>query len=212
MPARRLDPAAPGAIEAALGALRHGELVVYPTETLYGLGGDARQPTVFARIAAAKGRAPDRPFPLLLPDDHDPGRYALAPPETEQLARRFWPGGLTLVLPARPEVPALWSAATGWLGLRRSADPVARALVNGLGAPLVATSANVSGGAEPVSLVGLDPAIVAAAAVILDAGPRPLGRPSTVVRCEGGRWTFLRVGAVSAESVCAALAGPDACS
>jgi L-threonylcarbamoyladenylate synthase len=128
----------------------------------------------------------------------------------ERLARRFWPGLLTLVLPARPGLPATWLGADGTLALRVSGHPVAGALVAALGGPLVATSANVSGQPPAARVADVDPAVRAAADLVLPDGPAPGGGVgSTLVRVTvHGGWEVLREGAIPRAAVAAALGAP----
>ena len=182
-------------VPEAAAILRAGGLVAFPTETLVGLGCDARNAEACARIVALKGRAPDQPFPLLLPRSHPLDRYAVVTPASERLARRFWPGTLTLVLPAGAGCPPDWRAVDGTVALRRSAHPIAAALVDALDAPLVATSANRSGAPAPREMSELDPVIAAGVQGQLEQGLPGSGRGSTIVRvADDGTWQILREG------------------
>ncbi|HEY1370869.1 MAG TPA: L-threonylcarbamoyladenylate synthase, partial [Candidatus Binatia bacterium] len=131
---------------AALAALRRGEAVVFPTETFYGLGADALDAEAVERVAALKGRAADSPIAVIVAD-----RAMLAqvvddiPPAAEKLIAHFWPGPLTLVLPAKKGVPAPLVNSAGKIGARVSSHPAAARLARELGRPLTATSANPSG-------------------------------------------------------------------
>ena len=193
--------------EDAAALLRAGALLVFPTETLVGLGCDARHERALARLAQIKGRRPDHPFPLLLPDDLPLAEVAVVPDIARRLAQRFWPGALTLVLPARAETPPAWRGPGETVGLRRSAHPVTRALVNALGGPLVATSANLSGRPPALSLDALSAELCAGVDAVLEGGPAPTGDGSTVVRVGGdGAWRVLREGALTAVAIAEALA------
>lgn len=127
-------------------ALRGGGLVIYPTDTLYGIGVDPRSPAGLSRLIAAKGREGRKPVPLLL---DEPGRatdWASYVPDTAaRLMERFWPGALTIVLPALPHVQALVTSGGGTVGLRVPDHPVPRALAKALGGAVTGTSANRSG-------------------------------------------------------------------
>lgn len=187
---RRPDPAA---IEMAARALRDGALVVFPTETVYGLAARADDPLAVRALRDAKGRDADKPLTLHLPDlAAFEARFSPLPAAVGRLARRALPGPVTLVLPDRDG---------GTIGVRVPDDAVARAVLAAAGCPVVASSVNAAG--EPPATTGSDAAIFAAgkAAVVLDAGPSRLGRPSTVVRFEGARVEVLREGAMPAAEV-----------
>jgi L-threonylcarbamoyladenylate synthase len=201
------DPAALSAIEAAAAALARGELVAFPTETFYGLAANALDPRAVDRLCGLKGRDPSKPIPCIVGDRGQIARLSADWPETaERLCNRFWPGPLTLVLPARPELPAPLRP-TGWVGFRLSAHPWARALALTLGAPITSTSANPAGGREVSHVADLDPILLRDLAYVLDAGPTPGGAPSTVVRVGPAGLSCLRPGPIPFEDVQAALLG-----
>jgi tRNA threonylcarbamoyl adenosine modification protein (Sua5/YciO/YrdC/YwlC family) len=174
--------------------LRAGELVAFPTETVYGLGADAGNPEALAALARAKGRPPDKPFALLVPTAEQAESLAAAFPRVaRKLARLYWPGPLTLVLPR---------AGTGTMGVRVPEHPVARGLLAQCGFPLAAPSANRSGTPEPLDaervLADLDGAI----SLVLDGGRAWHGRPSTVVQVnKEGPPKLLRQGALREEEI-----------
>ncbi|MDI6774593.1 MAG: L-threonylcarbamoyladenylate synthase [Verrucomicrobiota bacterium] len=176
------------AIQAAAEALRRGALAVIPTDTVYGLAGDPRAPGVLDRLFEAKGRDRNKPIPFLVA-----GLDAVAACGAElngieqRLARRFWPGPLTLVLNV-----GSWTE-----GFRVPNHEVALALLREVGGSLRATSANLSG--EPPALTADDArrALGAAVDAILDGGPVQGGAPSTVVKVEQGTIRILRSGAIS---------------
>jgi L-threonylcarbamoyladenylate synthase len=130
----------------AVAALKRGEVIVYPTETLYGLGADALNGAAVEKVFRLKGRNPDNPIPVLIADREMLGALVdEIPPLAEKLMARFWPGPLTLVLTARKNIPSALLNADGGIGVRISSEPVATGLVRALGRPLTATSANPSG-------------------------------------------------------------------
>ncbi|MGZ6175428.1 MAG: L-threonylcarbamoyladenylate synthase, partial [Candidatus Binataceae bacterium] len=134
------------AIADALAALAAGEAIVYPTETFYALGVDALSLRALDRLFAIKGREPGKPVALIAADTAM--AFAVArevPVQACVLAQAFWPGPLTLVLPARAEIPAPLVGTDGGVGVRVSSHPIARALAAGLRSPLTATSANLAG-------------------------------------------------------------------
>jgi tRNA threonylcarbamoyl adenosine modification protein (Sua5/YciO/YrdC/YwlC family) len=188
----RVDPSRPdpAAVEAAAKALRDGALVVFPTETVYGWAARADDPHAVRALREAKGRDGEKPLTLHLPSRRAlEARFQPLPPGAARLARRRLPGPVTLVLPDR---------GGGTTGVRVPDDPVARAVLEAAQCPVVATSVNPAG--EPPAVTGTDAAITAAgtSAVVLDAGPSRLGKPSTVVRFLGEGAEVLREGAVPA--------------
>ncbi len=191
LPPTGLDPAA---IEAAARALRNGELVVFPTETVYGLAARADDPAAIARIHAAKGRDADKPLTLHLPDVAAlESRFAPLSPAAARLVRRRLPGPLTLVLPDRTGGEST--------GVRVPDDPAAVAVLRAAGVPVVATSVNRSGEPPAVTGSGALEAARGHASVVLDGGPCRIGRSSTVVRLTGGHAEVLREGAIPAREV-----------
>ena len=140
-------------IATAVAALRRGEIIVFPTETLYGLGAHALNEAAVDAVFRIKGRNPNTPIPVLVSDQAMLDQLvSVIPPIAKQLMQSFWPGPLTLVLPARANIPKpLLNSANG-IGIRISSQPIAMELVQTLGAPLTATSANPSG-AEPACTV-----------------------------------------------------------
>ena len=130
----------------AVAALKRGEVIVYPTETLYGLGADALNLDAVEKVFQLKGRDPQTPIPVLVADREMLGALVEEIPAlAKTLMARFWPGPLTLVLTARKDVSPALSNADGGIGVRISSQPIATRLVRALGHPLTATSANPSG-------------------------------------------------------------------
>lgn len=179
---RKVDgPDDPGIQEAA-SILREGGLVAFPTETVYGLGADGLNPAAVARIYAAKQRPATNPLILHVTDAGEAKALAAAwPAEAERLAARFWPGPLTMVLPAGPAVPDLVRAGGPTVALRCPAHPVALALVRATGRPLAAPSANRSQHLSPTRAEHVLSSLGDAVDLILDAGPTEAGLESTIV-------------------------------
>ncbi|MEX2631496.1 MAG: L-threonylcarbamoyladenylate synthase [Tistlia sp.] len=202
-------PASPAAIERAAAALRSGRLVVFPTETVYGLGGDATDPAAVAAIFAAKGRPSFNPLIAHLPDLEAASREAVFPALAVRLAERFWPGPLTLVLPRRADsrIALLCSAGLDSVALRVPAQPVARALLQAVGRPVAAPSANRSGRISPTRAEHAAEELGGAVALYLDDGPTAIGLESTVVSLVGPEPLLLRPGGLPLEEI-EALAGP----
>jgi L-threonylcarbamoyladenylate synthase len=206
-----VDPQRPesSAIEAAAEALRAGRLVVFPTETFYGIAADARSETACRLVFELKGRPTDKALPCIASEVSQVERFVgpLSEP-ARRLARRFWPGPLSLVLDAAPGVAA--AAADGTIAVRVSGLALARRLAEELGGLVTATSANRAGDA-PAATVAEVAASLGDVQVdlVLDGGPSPGGKPSTLVDVRSGTATCLREGAVAMEAVRKALADPS---
>jgi len=188
-----------------VAALAAGALVVFPTETVYGLGADACSAAAVARLVAVRGREEGKPI-LVLVRDLDMAATVAAgiPTAARRLAARFWPGPLTLVLAARVGLPPALTAGTGTIGVRVPAHATAAALVAGLGRPVTAPSANPPGAAAPRRLAEAERYFGGAVDVYVDGGELP-GGGSTVVALEDGRVRVLRTGPVAEPALRAAL-------
>ncbi|HVA40186.1 MAG TPA: L-threonylcarbamoyladenylate synthase [Candidatus Binataceae bacterium] len=196
------------AIRDALVALAAGEAIVYPTETFYALGVDALSSNALDRLIAIKGREPGKPIALIAADTAM--AFAVArevPAQARVLAEAFWPGPLTLVLPARDGIPAALIGADGGVGVRVSSHPIARALAAGLRGPLTATSANLAGEPPAVESDAARRALGDKVKVFVEDGRLAGGAPSTVVAVNRTGMRVLRPGAVSERQLAAALAG-----
>jgi L-threonylcarbamoyladenylate synthase len=205
----RIIPAIPAAIANAARALRDGGLVAFPTETVYGLGGDATNDAAVARIFAAKDRPRFNPLIVHVPDLVEAGAIALFDERARQAARRFWPGPLTLVLPRRAGggVSLLASAGLDTVAIRVPAHPVAQALLRATCRPLAAPSANRSGRVSPTEAAHVAAELGDGVALVLDGGRSTIGVESTVLDLTGARPTVLRPGGVTFEALTEAL-GP----
>lgn len=202
---RILSPDVQGLAEAA-GWLARGELVAMPTETVYGLAGDARNPQAVAAIYQAKGRPSFNPLIVHVPDLATAERYALFDAPARALAAAFWPGALTLVLPLRPDagIAGLVTAGLDTVAIRVPAHPVARALLYGFGGPLAAPSANPSGRISPTTAAHVaDPetGLGGRIAAVLDAGACTVGVESTILGWVDGVPRLLRPGGVPVEAL-----------
>jgi len=211
MPPRRLPDGAEGRAEAAR-ALEAGGIVAFPTDTVYGIGVALGTPGGIERLFAAKQRPPDRAIALLVADaDQAAGIGELNAPAVA-LARGFWPGGLTLVVPRRGDrtLPAelTGEGAHATVGLRVPDHDAPRALARAVG-PLPTTSANRSGEPEARDADALEAELGDALDLILDGGPAAGGPASTVVDTTADPVRILREGAISAEAIdrCLASAG-----
>lgn len=195
-------------LREAAAILAAGGLVAFPTETVYGLGADGLNPDAVARIYAAKGRPATNP--VILHVDSPASARALVSewPDTAQaLADRFWPGPLTLVLPASPAVPAIVRAGGPSVALRCPSHPVALALIRAAGRPLAAPSANRSQNLSPTRAEHVASSLGEAVDLILDAGPTQAGLESTILDLRGDRPCILRPGPISPADL-AELLGP----
>ena len=204
---RIIDAASHGAIPAAVAALRAGQLVAMPTETVYGLAADATNPRAVAGIFAAKGRPRFNPLIIHVASVAGARAIAMLTPEAERLAETFWPGPLTLVLPRRPgsAIADLAVAGLATVAVRVPAHPVARALLAAFGGPLAAPSANRSGHVSATTAAHVAADIGNAVAVIIDAGPAMIGLESTIVGLDGRHPTLLRAGGVNRIAIEAVL-------
>jgi len=190
-------------IEAAAAALERGELVVYPTETVYGLGADATSPQALDRLLELKMRDEGKGISLLVTDLGSAASLIAGPiPRgASALADAFWPGPLTLVLPAAPGVTRCLLGTTGGVGLRCSSDPICGRLLRAFGRPLTSTSANPSGLPPAKSAPEARSYFGDRVAAYVDGGPRRASSVSTVVEFRDGCAYLRRDGAVSAESL-----------
>lgn len=199
-------PASEEAIGVAARILAEGGLVSFPTDTVYGVGAHAFQPDAVERIYVAKIRPRDKAIPILLARADDLVLVAEGITETAWLlAERFWPGGLTLVLPKKASVPDVVSAGGPTVAVRVPDHPVFLALVAALGAPLAATSANLSGRPSLITAQDVEAELGWRIELILDGGRCPGGTPSTVLDLSTDPPTILRAGAIAGKEIEAVL-------
>ncbi|HUY19033.1 MAG TPA: L-threonylcarbamoyladenylate synthase [Candidatus Binataceae bacterium] len=185
------------ALARAVGALSAGQVIVYPTETFYGLGVDFSVGGALERLFAIKAREPGKPVGLIAASVEMAFSVAReVPPAARRLAEKFWPGPLTLILPAAPGLPAELVGPEGDVGVRVSPHRIARALAAALGRPLTATSANLAGEPPARTIVEARAVFADRVAVYLDGGTMNAAAPSTIVACEGSRMRLLRAGAI----------------
>ena len=174
----------PITLAMAVRAVRRGDLVVFPTETYFAIGGDATNPAVVDKVFAAKSRTYDNPLPLVLSRADSVSSVAGSlSPLTRRLMHDYWPGPLSILVPAQPSLPPALSGGSGMVAVRVSPHPVAKALCEACGVPVIASSANISGHPPVAYVNGLDPNLVAHTAGVIVDGPEPAGgMPSTIVR------------------------------
>lgn len=195
------------ALDRAVEVLRAGGLVAFPTETVYGLGGDAGNPAAVRRIFEAKGRPADHPVIVHLRDASLLREWAVDIPEVAwRLAERFWPGPLTLILRRQPSVHDAITAGTDTVGLRVPAHPVARALLGRFGGGIAAPSANRFQRVSPTEAAHVAQELAGRVDLILDGGPCAVGVESTIVDLTSGAPAILRPGGIAREELAEALA------
>jgi len=197
-------------IELAARILHSGGLVVFPTETVYGVGADATNPRAVAAIFAAKGRPQFNPLISHVLGAAEAEQHAELHANARALIEAFWPGPLTIVVQRRPgsTVAELACAGLATIALRSPSHPVARQLLAEFGKPIVAPSANRSGHVSATTAAHAGADIGAAVDLVLDGGPSDIGLESTIVAIDAdGRATLLRSGAVSREAI-EAITGP----
>jgi L-threonylcarbamoyladenylate synthase len=201
-------------VERAAELLRQGDLVAFPTETVYGLGADALSPDACARIFAVKRRPRFDPLIVHVAEAAEVNALCSAFDERARaLAAAFWPGPLTLVLPKRPSVPDIVTSGLPTVAVRVPAHPVARALLAAVDRPVAAPSANVFGYISPTCAAHVEAQIGSEIHLILDGGACERGLESTIVDLSGEAPTLLRAGALELEAlerVIGPVARPDA--
>ncbi len=201
-----LQPDAAGIARAA-ALLAAGGLVAFPTETVYGLGADARNSLAVARIFEAKGRPRFNPLIVHVASAQAARRYVDWTEQADTLARAFWPGPLTLVLPLKPEagLSDLVTAGLPSVALRVPAHPVAQSLLTEFDGPVAAPSANPSGQISPTTAGHVMDGLSGKIDAVIDGGPCPVGLESTIALSDGHRVAILREGGVTREQIEACL-------
>lgn len=189
-------------LSLAIDSLKQGELVAFPTETVYGLGASAFDEGAIRKIFAIKGRPADNPLIVHISSMDQVSLLAEeVPPEFLKLARAFWPGPLTLILKRKGSVPAICSAGLSTIAIRMPVHQVALDLIRGVGAPLAAPSANLSGAPSPTTAQDVLEDMDGKIPYILDGGPSAIGLESTVLSLVSPRPILFRPGAVSKEAL-----------
>ncbi len=195
----------PACIEQAAFLLRQGQLVCYPTDTVYGIGAVASNEDAIRRLYAVKGRSPDKPLPLLLAEAAHASFYAEVTPLAKQLMARFWPGPLTIVMRKSEGFRSRALAGLSTVALRVPDHDVPREIVRMLGEPLTGTSANRSAARPPVSAAEVAFSLGDMISLVIDGGRSPAGLESTVVDVSDGAPVVVREGAVSREELTSVL-------
>lgn len=188
-------------IARAADLLRAGELVAFPTDTVYGVAAIANQPSAVAQLYVAKGRPPEKAIPLLLADERDLNSITSEVSDlVHRLISRFWPGALTLILHKSDAVPREVSP-TATVAVRLPDLPVAQQIIAAVGGPLAVTSANRSGQPSPLTAGEVLAQLGGRITAIVDGGPCPGGVPSTIVDCTTAPPRVLRSGAIPIEAL-----------
>jgi L-threonylcarbamoyladenylate synthase len=186
----------------AVRLLRAGKVIAFPTDTVYGIGADGFNERAIEQLFVVKERERGKAIPYLLADAKDLAKVAREIPRAAHLlAQKFWPGGLTLVVPAGAQVPKILIAGGDTIAVRVPNHPTTRALVDSLGAPLAATSANISGGENPANAQDVFVQLNGRLPLILDGGATRGNISSTVVDVTCDPPKVLRVGVISVEEI-----------
>jgi len=193
---------APEHLASAVEALKRGHVIVFPTETLYGLGGDALNEAAVEKVFQLKGRDSANPIPVLVANQGMLDTLVTKVPTTAQrLIDRYWPGPLTLVLPGQKNIPKYLCNSSGGVGVRISSQPIATSLVNSLGRPLTATSANPSGKEPARTLQEAKTYFAGRVELFIDGGALTSKSGSTVVEVMEDSIKIIREGELSASEL-----------
>ena len=190
-------------IRRAGEVIRRGGLAVFPTETVYGLGGDATDPASSKAIYAAKGRPSDNPLIVHIAFPEDAQRYGVVDQTYQKLAKAFMPGPLTVILPKKDTIPPETTGGLDTVAIRCPSHPVAHALILAAGVPIAAPSANISGKPSPTCAEHVADDMMGKVDMILDGGPCEIGLESTIVKIDGpDTLTLLRPGGITYDALC----------
>ena len=196
-----ISPDNPG-LDTATAAIKNGEVVAFPTDTYFALGSDGLNSRAVESVFTTKGRNLGTPVPLLIGDVEMTGSLSTEfPDELRKLTDEFWPGALTVVLPASDKVPPVVTAGTGTVGLRIPDHDLAREFIRLCGTPLTGTSCNITG-CDPIKEASVVEQVFGdQIAMCINAACGPATEPSTVVSYENGKISVLRLGAISVDSI-----------
>ncbi|HUI29876.1 MAG TPA: L-threonylcarbamoyladenylate synthase [Candidatus Acidoferrales bacterium] len=193
-------------VTEAAQAILDGGVIVYPTETIYGLGANALEPKIVERVFTLKERNKSNSILVLIPDKSAVEELTLEVGEVaEKLMSKFWPGPLTLVFRAAPIVSKILTAGSGKIGIRLSSDEFCRELLNICKIPITSTSANLSGEPNPNSINMINKKVLGAVDLIVDAGTLSSQTPSTVVDVTKGKIVLVREGAIEYNKILEAV-------
>ncbi len=189
-------------LQAAAEILRNGGLVVFPTETVYGLGGNATKDSSAKKIYAAKGRPSDNPLIIHIASADEAANYAIVNPLYQALADAFMPGPLTVILPKKDNIPSATTGGLDSVAIRCPAHPIAHRLIALCGFPIAAPSANLSGKPSPTCASDVAQDMDGRVDMILDGGECDIGLESTIVKIDGDTLTLLRPGGITYDALC----------
>jgi len=195
-------------LNMAAKIIREGGLVVFPTETVYGLGGDATNASAAKKIYAAKGRPSDNPLIIHIAKPEDAEKYAFTSEVYYKLAKSFMPGPLTVILPKKDIIPFSVTGGLDSVAVRCPSHPIASKLIEATGVPLAAPSANLSGKPSPTCARHVIEDLCGRVDAIIDGGDSEIGLESTIVKLDGDSLTLLRPGAITADAlrcICASV-------
>ena len=190
------------ALDIAVEALKNHGVVAYPTDTLYGLGAAFNDLEAVERVFDIKGRPRNAALPLLAASPSDVEQVAVGlTPQGEKLIDAFWPGPLTLVVMAGPDTPDVVTGGRGTVAVRMPDHQVPQELVRRIGCPITGTSANPTGGPDPVTAEDVRKTLGDRVDHIIDGGPAPMAQPSTIIDLTGERPRLIRAGALAVEAI-----------
>ena len=195
------DDRAKNIIDTAASALKNGGLVVFPTETVYGLGGNALDSDAAKKIYAAKGRPSDNPLIIHVSDPSEAENYCFTNELYYDLAKAFMPGPLTVILPKRPIIPYSVTGGLDTVAVRCPSHPIARSLISASGFPIAAPSANISGRPSPTCAEFVIEDMNGRVDMIIDGGECDIGLESTIVKIDGNKLILLRPGAITCDAL-----------
>lgn len=189
-------------LDAAAKIILDGGLVVFPTETVYGLGGNGLLADAAKKIYSAKGRPSDNPLIIHIAEPMDADKYAFTSDVYYRLADAFMPGPLTVIMPKRDCIPSSVTGGLDTVAVRCPSHPVAHALIKACGVPIAAPSANISGRPSPTSAKYVIEDMSGRVDMIIDGGECDIGLESTIVAIDGNSLTLLRPGAITYDALC----------
>ena len=189
------------AIKLAAKIIKEGGLVVFPTETVYGLGGNGLDAEAAKKIYAAKGRPSDNPLIIHISRPEDAEKYCFTNEYFYRLAKAFMPGPLTVILPKRDIIPSSVTGGLDTVAVRVPSHPVARTLISEAGVPIAAPSANISGKPSPTIAAYVAEDMNGRVDMIIDGGDCEIGLESTIIKLDGGKAILLRPGAITRDAL-----------
>ena len=195
------SPKAKESIKLAAETIKNGGLVVFPTETVYGLGGNGLDAEAAKKIYAAKGRPSDNPLIIHIAEPEDAEKYCFTNEYFYRLAKAFMPGPLTVILPKRDIIPSSVTGGLDTVAIRVPSHEIARALIKEAGIPIAAPSANISGRPSPTPASYVAEDMNGRVDMIIDGGDCEIGLESTIIKLEGGKAILLRPGAITSDAL-----------